>query len=138
MNRRSFLKICGLLPFGAGLAVVGDSGASEGQRRPSKRDVVFAPLWEMADHATMSAPFVQHEDIWFFADQDVIKYCPKSDLRWDNWNTIVLEGNDYFDFWLLDEGNLYWCGKHNKWEIVETKPVKIQYQGYWTGERWTG
>ncbi len=34
MNRRGFLsKICALLPFGAGLSLTGQSGASEGQRK---------------------------------------------------------------------------------------------------------
>lgn len=40
MNRRSFLsKICGLLPFGVGLAVTGGAGASEGQRGSGTRTV---------------------------------------------------------------------------------------------------
>ena len=37
MNRRNFLKSCGLLPLAGALSIVVDSGASEGQRRSGTR-----------------------------------------------------------------------------------------------------
>ena len=144
MNRRNFFKV--VTGFVAGIFVSSTAKPKticrlkSGPPGPTTSDIIYAKLWQCADYATMSAPFVQHKGVWFFADQNVIKYCPKNKLRWDNWKSIYIV-DDCFDFWLLDEGKLYWVGEHEKWEILTNPddnlvPVRIRLCGYWDGENW--
>lgn len=121
MKRRDLLKSVLFAPF-AGLL------KGKSNQLPSVQDVAHAKLWECADYATMTSPFVQHNGIWFFADQNIIKYCSKNKLRWDNWESIQIEEYDSFDFWQLDKGKLYWCGEYKRWELL-TQPVRIQLDG---------
>ena len=145
MNRRSFFKV--VTGFVVGIVTVGSA-----KEKPKLRDfdahLVLGDDFDEKDlcggqsgtlcprckfnYPTMSAsaPFVQHNGIWFFADQDIIKYCPKDKLHWDNWESIrilfPLERYDYFDFWLLEEGKLFWCGEHdNRFEIIEDYEGRI-------------
>lgn len=117
MKRRDFLKLTAIVPF-SGLLL------GKPQPLPTEQDEIMAKIWEHADYATGSAPFVQHEGIWFFSDMEMVKWCPKDNLRFDAWDSCPLgrEKRDYFDFWKKTEGKLYWFGKYSYWE-VRTHPV---------------
>ncbi len=135
INRRAFLKLATMLPFGG--LVLGKSNPL-----PSKRDYVSAELQEVSDYSTQSAPFVRYKGIWFFADENVIKWCPEKKLLWDNWDAIYINDRpDTFDFWSKIEGSLYWVGEHERWEVLvnpdDIMPVRICLSGSWDGENWT-
>ena len=134
-NRRDFLKLATTLPFGS--LLLGKSSPL-----PSKQDYVCAELQECSNYSTQSAPFIRHLGFWFFADANIIKYCPENKLLWDNWDTIYINDNpDAFDFWSKIESSLYWVGEHERWEILvnpddRVMPVRIRLSGYWDGENW--
>ena len=143
MNRRSFFKV--VTGFVAGIFW---PRAKVKARMPSEQDNICAELQKYADYATQSAPFIQYLDVWFFADANIIKYCPVKELRWDNWTTLHF-GNypnltflqdcpDIFDFWQKIDGKLYWVGEYYKWQVLptETPMFKIQLCGFWDGENW--
>lgn len=143
MKRRDFLKRCSILPFIGSLVAVAQSGDSERNLTPSKNDYICAELQKHADYATQSAPFIQFWGVWFFADQNIIKYCPVNELRSDNWETIYIQDcwYDVFDYWQKIDGKIYWVGERNKWEILPTdipdRPqFEIRWCGYWDGENW--
>ena len=149
MNRRSFFKVV----TGFVVGIFAGSAKSEPQSLykcdpnsanidPNSEWAKQKPLYVLKsgppgpttlpiyDEMSASAPFVQHNGIWFFADQDIIKYCPKDKLHWDNWESrrilFPLERYDYFDFWLLEEGKLFWCGEHDsRFEIIEDYEGRI-------------
>lgn len=137
MNRRSFFKV--VTGFVAGLFWPRTKVCM-----PSEQDNIYAELQKCADYATQEAPFIQYLDVWFFADSNIIKYCPVKELRWDNWTTISINYNpDAFDFWQKIDGKLFWCGEgeHDRWEILvnpddNLMPVRIRWSGYWDGENW--
>ena len=103
---------------------------------------ICAELQKYSVYSTQSAPFIRHSGFWFFADQNIIKYCPENKLAWDNWETIRIDSYDTFDFWQKIEGELCWVGEHEKWEILvnpdhNIMPVQIRWSGNWDGEYWS-
>ena len=134
MKRRDFLKLIGVSILSSVVVV-------KSKLLPSRQDYIYAELQKHADYSTQSAPFIQFWDVWFFADADIIKYCPVSELRWDNWSTLRIQNcPDVFDYWQKIEGKFYWVGKRNRWEvlpdILDRRLFKIQWCGYWDGENW--
>lgn len=129
MKRREFLKLAAIIPFSS--IVMGKNNP-----KPSGKDVAMGNLWEAADYATSGGPFVLHEGIWFFADNQTVRWCPKDELDkrsntfkhpWDSC-PIGAEPIDRFDFWKKTEGKLYWFGKHICYEVL-TQPIKFQFIG---------
>lgn len=144
MNRRRFLKICGLLPIGGSLSLAESVGASEGKPQSNPSSSISYGVScssdpdESEDKYVFESPFVLYKGIWFFSDQNVIRYCSEktlSDLREvryipatvvnNNWIPITIVGGD-FDYWWLYKDRLYWCGKKEVWEIL-VEPIKIRY-----------
>lgn len=125
MNRRSFLTALALSPLAPALLCE--------KFGPSKQDESFAKLTEISDYGTCSGPFIQFKGIWYFSDQNIIKWCPKSELRSDNWRTVSLGSYEDFDFWQHDKDKLYWCGRHERWG-VDSEPfgfdITLRFEGY--------
>jgi hypothetical protein len=117
MKRRNFLKLLGISPIVPSVLMAKEKFG------PSERDKSFAKLTEISDYGTTSRPFIWHNDIWFFADQNIIMWCPKNELASFNsssntWRKITLGSYDTYDFWVHEEGKLYWCGKKERYEIL--------------------
>lgn len=112
MKRREFLKYIGAIPFAGSLL------SANRHPMPTEKDLLWADVTAISTYSTSEAPFTQYKGIWFFADRDIILWCPLNDLRSDNWSscTVPVTG-ERFDFWLQEDGQLFWVGKHTKWYI---------------------
>ena len=80
--------------------------------------------------ATEMSELVCHKGIVFFADEEIIRWCPVDKLRWGSWGRASIGKEDYdrFCFWQKHEGKLYWCGKYTRWEVRTHPLMGVEFQ----------
>jgi hypothetical protein len=117
MNRRELLQF---IPVG----LLGSLGDFENMQDKNKNSIQLA-----AEKA-----FIKHNDVWFLAIGDTIKWCPieyeaichgkvvkvkDGYLPNKKWPVLTLPNDgDRFDFWQEKKDDLLWVGKYTTWQIV--------------------